>query len=317
MNKPIKHTCRMFSLSSFAVKFKKYLFLKPNLKSKNTYKNIENKIMKINLLFFTLSLVFSTHVSAQENCEERFEILYSKYANASKSDFYELWKDERENCNGSDFYELKKGWLEIILEQLETAKITFETGLEKNQAYAPDLELALADLVFQKAARGKQVANKALLAEAEMRMSAFINKYPQRSDGYSQMTGIMLVKGDNEKVIDYANLAKEFGEEPFALRNAVIAYYELGNDNASIESANSALQIDSSFQTDIDFMLSAALAYGNVGKFKVALGIFSMLHNANDKAQATPKFQNALQFVRQQYIDNEKKKGSALNTNKN
>ncbi len=273
--------------------------------------------MKINLFFFTLSLVFSTHVSAQENCEERFEVLYSKYVDASKSDFYELWKNEQDNCNDSDFYELKKGWFEIILGQLETAKTTFEAGLEKNQTYAPDLELALADLIFQKAARGKQIANKALLEEAEMRISAFINKYPKRSDGYSQMTGIMLVKGDNEKVIDYANLAKELGEEPFALRNSVIAYYQLGNDNASIEAANSALRIDSSFQTDIDFMLSAALAYGNVGKFKVALGIFSMLHNANDKAQATPKFQNALQFVRQEYSDSKKKKGNDLSKGKN
>lgn len=263
--------------------------------------------MKTLVLVVLLSL-FSSNLKADEFCKSAWSSVAEMHSEQENMKvLLSDWKAKKDICKESSFYYLKLGWLLVENSNFQDAEKAFNKGLESDAINKELLLLGLAELPFQQATRTFSEIDTQLLREAEKRMLAFVESYPESSYGYASLTGLMLVKKDYQSVIEYGSKAVKLEENAFAYRNLAIANYEVGKDRDATILAAKAIEHSSSLEADPELMLSIALAYSNLKEFRYSLGILRLLAKSNPEYQTSTEFQKVTAHIREEYLSNQEK----------
>jgi len=234
------------------------------------------------ILIFTFFVAGHAIATAKNSCEKEWDEVLSSKSLSSYDSKIEYWKSKSKACGKTGIYEFRLGHLYTMSGQLSKAESAFNNGLSYKTKYRKELLSGLADLHLKKSD----------WKSAESTYKRIISEYPQWYNGYQGLGIVKLIKKEFKQSIDLLNKSNQLQATSLSYRNLTIAYHQIGDHANTVNSINSAFEIDSNIQSDRDAMLAAAVSYAKLGKYKVADGLLGML------LKARPEVQNDEQFIK-------------------
>ncbi len=261
-------------------------------------------------VFFIPSYVIASNVKSPEVCIDIWDRVNDVYfENNSYDEVIEIFRvGADEKCKSTGFYFLKLGWLAVLNSDFELGLNSFDQGIALKSGYVKQLKLAKADYYFQLGAKQEGEQQKIYLIKSEAEYKKLIENIPNFYDAYNKFTGLLLVLGKYEQVIQYGKLALEGGEYEFSYRNLTISYQKLNQYMSAITSMKKAFSLNKDIFGDTDFMLATALSYSSLGKFEHSLKVLQKLVELKPKAINEDDFQNVAKYIRNEVQKKETKK---------
>lgn len=233
----------------------------------------------------------------EKQCTKEWEKLEQNKAYSSTKTKLNYWKSlKNKNCSATGLYHYKLAWLYVMNGEYDVAKQQFKTASKKPTNYKKEIELSLVDLYFQQAARNKTRQSE-YLNLAEKGYKNYIKKYPNYGSGYSQMTDLMLLRNNFKQVIAYGEKAVALKALRPPYRSLTIAYQRLNQPDKSVENYKKAYGYDKGVLKDLDFMISVAAAYAEIGQYQMSKGALVILARNHKGVEKTESFKMIAKYI--------------------
>lgn len=170
----------------------------------------------------------------------------------------------------------------------EKAQKIIEQGLAQKTPYEKELLSGLADIDLIKQDWGR----------ADQAYELIIKKFPDWYDGYQGLGSVKLSQQDFIEAVKYLNEANRYQHHATTYRQLTIAHHQLNQHEQAVKALNAAFELDQNLIVkDRDAMLSGAISYTKIGKYKVANDIVGMLLEARPDLRSDAEIIRIQSFI--------------------
>jgi len=195
------------------------------------------------------------------------------------------WESLAPKCAGSGLYEFRLGNLYTQGKQFDKARRSIERGLSYKTTHEGELCIGMGDIYL--------LTNDTSAAEKQFKL--VVQKYPDWFLGYQKLGTTDLVRQRFGEAIKWMEEANKRQQHVFTYRELTIAHHQLGQHEEAIKAMDIAFELDPGFIVkDRDAMLSGAVSFAKVKKYKAASGVIGML------LEARPDLRNDAEIIRVQ-----------------
>lgn len=237
----------------------------------------------------TLGSMASIAATVNTNkCEEEWKQVLDDRQFSDIQSKIKHWESLAPRCAHSGLYEFRLGNLYTQAKQLEKAKALIKEGLAYKTEHDGELRLGMGDIYL--------FANDINGAEKEYK--AVVQKYPDWFAGYQKLGTVAIARLKFNEAIKWMEEANKKQRHAFTYRELTIAHHQLNQHEQAIKALNAAFELDQNLIVkDRDAMLSGAISYTKIGKYKVANGIIGMLLEARPDLRSDAEVVRIQSFV--------------------
>ena len=243
------------------------------------------------VFIFALAAGSTTTIAATVNtnkCDEEWKQVLDDKRFSDIQRKIKRWESLAPTCGRSGLYESRLGALYTRGKMFEKAQTIIEQGLAQKTSYEKELLSGLADIDLIKQDWGR----------AGQAYELIIKKFPDWYDGYQGLGSVKLSQQNFIEAVKYLNEANKYQHHVTTYRQLTIAHHQLNQHEQAIKALNAAFELDQELIVkDRDAMLSGAISYTKIGKYKVASGIIGMLLEARPDLRGDAEIARIQSFV--------------------
>lgn len=255
------------------------------------------------LLFSALvSCQLSPAVHAQgtpEWCEQQWRVDSADFDIRSKdlSALTARYSRHETACKGTVVYEARLAGAYAMNHQFERAREILRPVDRPGGPWQHLVDFARLQIDFF-AVVDAETVTRAQAVELRNKFEAFVRKYPDFRDAYSQLGALQAELGDHSSAVKSLEFASR---SPMNMSGAfnllTISYTAVGRYDDALQAADKAYDMDKAVTSDPRFMYALAKANAAVGQLEAARRTLQVIAAKKPEVRTDPEFREAVLFV--------------------